>query len=243
VITGSDMDTVRALHASRFFPKAVRVFEVSPVAKATQASVAEVARRVVAARKAGRRTYTEGSATFVLDEGGYCARFVRQCCEVAAGLPAFGLWFAAPTARQMEENLRAAGKRVSDLQDGDIIACNNQTHRAGHIAIFLGDGEVAENTVSGARGDPRAPGTKISPLAALLPVVSGYYRPFAPSAQEAAPRLVLLDPHGTPQVIECNLRVEGSVSRVDLRAVAEALGFEVIDHLSDQGKVYVKEKR
>jgi len=201
-------------------------------------TVAEVARRAVAARKAGHSTYAEGSATFLLNKGGMCARFVRQCCEVAAGLPAFGLWFAAPTARQMEENLKTGGKRVTTLQDGDIVALNHQAYAAGHIAIFLGDGHVAENTSSGHRGDPIAPGTKITPLSLLLPEVSGYYRPF----EGGGPQLVVMAADGSSQVVECHLKIEGDVSRVDLRAVAEVLGFEVTDHLADQGKVYVRRR-
>ena len=47
---------------------------------------------------------------------------------------------------------------------------------------------------------------------------------------------------GSSRVVECHLKVEGDVSRVDLRAVAEALGFVVTDHLADQGKVYVGRK-
>ena len=201
-----------------------------------ESAVADVARRAVVARRAGRSTYSEGSATFMLDQGGMCARFVRQCCEVVAGLPAFGIWFAAPTARQMEENLKRGGKRVTVLQDGDIVACNKQSYWAGHICVFLGDGVVAENTSSGQRGDPRAPGTKITPLSALLGEVSGYYRPFDAAAE---PRVVLFNADGTSKVVDCHLRIEGDVSRVDLRVLAEALGFTVTDHLADQGKVYV----
>lgn len=201
-----------------------------------ESAVAQVAQRAVAARKAGRTIYSEGGQTFALDQGGMCARFVRQCCEVAAGLPAFGAWFAAPTARQMEQNLKAAGKGVSDPAPGDIIAMNNQSYAAGHIGIFVGDGLVAENTSSGRRGDPGAAGTKISRLSDIGPrEVSGYYRPF----EGGGPSVVVQAADGSSRVIACHLKVEGGVSRVDLRAVVEALGFEVTDHLADQGKIYV----
>ena len=200
-----------------------------------QSKVAGVARRAVAARKAGKTSYTEGSATFLLDKGSYCARFVRQCCEATAGLPPFGAWFAAPTAREMEAKLRAAGKVVGGVpMPGDIIGLNKQSYWAGHIGIFLGGGLFAENASDPSRGDPRAAGTKISPISAVLPELSGYFRPF----ESDSIRLILQKADG-PYVIACNLKVEGGVSRVDLRAVAEALGFEVTDHLQDLGKVYL----
>jgi hypothetical protein len=214
------------------------LWEVGSVA-VLQSAVAEVARRAVAARKAGCSTYREGSALFKLDEGGMCARFVRQCCEVAAGLPAFGLWFAAPTARQMEDKLRAAAKAVASPEPGDIIAMNNQSYPSGHIGIFLGDGLVAENTSSSVRGTPRAPGPKISRLAEIgASKVSGYYRPF----EGRRPMLLAQAADGSWRVVECRLKVERGVCRVDLRPVAEALGFVVTDHLADQGKVYVRRK-
>lgn len=52
----------------------------------------------------------------------------------------------------------------------------------------------------------------------------------------AAPKVVLL-PGG--EVIECHVAVEDGVTRVDLRPVAEALGWAVHDRLKEQGKVYV----
>ena len=44
------------------------------------------------------------------------------------------------------------------------------------------------------------------------------------------------------QVIDCHPYLEGGITRVDLRPVAEALGCEVYDHIADQGKVYVRRK-
>lgn len=42
------------------------------------------------------------------------------------------------------------------------------------------------------------------------------------------------------QVINCRPALEEGVVRCDLRALAEALGAEVTDHIGEQGKVYVK---
>jgi len=53
------------------------------------------------------------------------------------------------------------------------------------------------------------------------------------------PRVVLL-PGNT--VIECRAKLEGRVTRADLRPLAEALGYTVTAHIADQGKVYLTPK-
>ncbi|MGD9497891.1 MAG: peptidoglycan recognition family protein, partial [Armatimonadota bacterium] len=42
------------------------------------------------------------------------------------------------------------------------------------------------------------------------------------------------------RVVECQARVEEGVTRVDLRPLAEALGWQVQAHINDQGKVYLR---
>ncbi len=42
-------------------------------------------------------------------------------------------------------------------------------------------------------------------------------------------------------VIACRPEIEDGVARVDLRPLAEALGYEVYDHITDQGKIYLRE--
>jgi len=42
------------------------------------------------------------------------------------------------------------------------------------------------------------------------------------------------------EVIDCNPAIENGTARVDLRAVAEALGYEVHDHIRDQVKIYLR---
>lgn len=44
------------------------------------------------------------------------------------------------------------------------------------------------------------------------------------------------------QVIPCRAKVEHEVTRVDVRPLAQVLGYEVYDHIPDQGKVYVRRK-
>ncbi len=56
------------------------------------------------------------------------------------------------------------------------------------------------------------------------------------SVDGGRPKIVLLPGSET---VDCNARVEEGVTRVDLRALAEALGWSVHDHIDDQGKVYL----
>jgi len=44
------------------------------------------------------------------------------------------------------------------------------------------------------------------------------------------------------EAIPCNPKVEGDVVRCDLRALAEALGYVVTDHIKDQGIVYISRR-
>ena len=56
----------------------------------------------------------------------------------------------------------------------------------------------------------------------------------------ASPLKIVLRPGS--KVIDCRPRIEDGVTRCDLRALAEALGYEVYDHISDENKIYVRNK-
>lgn len=152
-----------------------------------------VAAQAVEQRLAGDKVWRPvgGRQTFDLLERGMCAKFVRQCVETAYELRPFEWEYARATAREDERALRAAGLRVDKPQPGDIVCLNNQSYKAGHIAIFAGpvridghlilpdpDGTVSifENTSSGTRGKPRPAGTKVTPLSVVVSKLSGYYR-------------------------------------------------------------------
>jgi hypothetical protein len=69
----------------------------------------------------------------------------------------------------MALKLDGAGKLVAagfdDLSTGDLLI--HRAGSAGHVGIAVNvDGEwfVVENTSSGKRGEPRSPGTKLTPL-------------------------------------------------------------------------------
>jgi len=55
-------------------------------------------------------------------------------------------------------------------------------------------------------------------------------------ASGSRPRIVLLP---ESRVIECDAQVQDGVTRVELRPLAEALGYRIHDHLRDQGKLYL----
>lgn len=213
---------------------------------ARKQDVATIAQQAVAQRLGGDVTWAHNKVTFDLDSGGYCARFVRQCHEAALGSGEFTWQFIAPTAREMEKKLAAAGCKTAHPQPGDVVCMNDQSYWAGHIGIYLGkvDGveSIAENTSSGQRGKPHAPGTKISPLSAVACEVSGYYAPLPAKAADAyAPgpiKVELQDEHG---------KALGSVDAwfsdhavVGAANVAHLLGYCIEDQVKEARKVVLR---
>lgn len=163
--------------------------------KAQIRKVLAVAVKAVEARQAGKKTIVLGNITFHnksgnyrisvhadLDDPGWCNRLIRQCFEVGLGLPPFNWYFGAATAHLTLMKLApyqlAAGSKP---QSGDIIGFSGDP---GHIVLALGDwyGDgrflVAENT-SAKRGDPSAPGTKVTALKNLRTQGRSVYRLWA----------------------------------------------------------------
>ncbi len=143
------------------------------------ANMAEIAEQIVAARKRGDTKATLNGIVFALTERGMCSKFVRQCYEsaVRGHDHQFDLLFGG-TARETERKLQAANKAyLGPMVRGDVVCFNNQASTAGHIGICLGDCVIAENTISGTRGDPRSPGTKATPMESIGEHrISGVYR-------------------------------------------------------------------
>ena len=79
------------------------------------------------------------------------------------------------------------------------------------------------------------PGTKLSIAYLRGEVAAALAGSGTPSP--AGPMVVAL-PDG--EIIDCSARIEEGVMRADLRPLLEALGYRVHDHLTDQGKVYVR---
>jgi hypothetical protein len=115
-----------------------------------------------AARKAPAETDVKIEGHFIAAlPGGMCCRFVRQVHEAAADL-APGDWpFHSNTAAECEEKLKAEGREIGGPIPGCVICFTDGD--VGHIVVYVGGSEVAENT-SGERGEPRRPGTKITPI-------------------------------------------------------------------------------
>ncbi len=168
--------------------------------------------------------------TFDLDAGGYCARFVRQCYETAAGITPWQWAYAAPNARGMTARLAEAGHEIKisdEMIAGDIIGIHKNAGAAGHIAILgpVVDGQrvIYENTSSDGRGAPRTPGTKVTPYTAIAHRVTGVYRLLRkadwPGAESCELEVVR---HSTGLVIASYFVVDGGM------------------HWEDQRKVYVE---
>ena len=193
------------------------------------ADVRRIAREVVEARAAGKRTHKIGKTTFDLTKGGYCLRFVRQCHEAAAGGSEFSWPHRAQYAIQTMHRLMAAGLEVpyKDRESADIVTFDKGkpvTATPGHIGIYLGKDLVAENTSSGKRGTPRAAGTKVSTLASIGPARAQFFRTVPGGAippEEALTEVLVID-HATGAVVGRFQMVKGG------------------NHVADQGKVYVR---
>ena len=214
----------------------------------TLADVASVARQVGHAGKHGGGYYPVADHNFNLDERGYCSKFVRQCYEAAAGKPDHGLAISAGgyfgcCAASTEAALRGYRYQVPQAVPGAILCFNHPAsggicgtcgRRVGHIGIYLGENQFAENTSSTTRG----PGTTISALTPDLRArISGRYEPFP--REIVRPLKIILLPGS--QIISCRPEIEDGVCRVDLRSLAEALGYEVIsEHLAEQNKIYLR---
>lgn len=203
---------------------------------------AEVAEEVVAARKAGYARATVNGVVFATIEKGYCSRFVRLC-HLAAGLPtaAFGC-----CAHSTAQHLRGEKRDVNTPARGDIAVFTNSGPRCSvcgqavwHIAVYLGNGMVAENTSSSTRGDPRAAGTKITPLEQIgISRIWGYFS-LQKFAQQAAY-------HDGPVVVKIadtpfNGELRDGVTYLGALPVRELtrVGAAVYDHIPDERTVYV----
>lgn len=195
--------------------------------------VVEIAIEAAKAHKVGDETYlaTEyahgnGVADRLnLVEGGMCNRFVRQCFEVALGLDEQTWPYRAGRAIWTIDSLEAAGlgikeRNAADLKPGDIVGIRGGTF--GHIAIYVGDGLVAENTSSDTRGTPRCKGTKLTPYSDLRERVTHVFR-------LAETGIVVVRQSGTAGAVEVTRRAQliNGEAWGPVREMAAALGYAV----------------
>ena len=162
-----------------------------------------------------------------LAEGGMCNRFVRQVFEVALGLDPFTWPYRAGRAIWTIDSLQAAGlgikeRNAGDLKPGDIVGIH--TGKSGHIAIYVGDGMIAENTSSKTRGNPRKIGTKVTPYSAIAERVTGIYRLAEPGITVARKSSVA----GLPDVVITDqARIIDGRAWAPVREMAVGLGLRV----------------
>jgi hypothetical protein len=211
-----------------------------------------IARDIVGRFAAGERGIVRiGGIRFELADTAACSEFVRECCEAAAQTQDHGpltVRYFGAHARETESKLRARGTLVDSPQavPGDIICFNRGlTSGYGHIGIWLGGDQVAENTSSTERG----PGFVISSLGTIgRHRVSGFYHlpEFARGAAPDPDAITIVVGIGPvpDDVIACNARLEDGTTRVDLRPLVEGLpparGYRIHDHTNDQRKAYIE---
>lgn len=160
---------------------------------ATCADIVRIAKEVVKERVNGKNKCVVNGVTFNLTEKSMCSKFVRQVHAAATGVE-FPSW-AGLYAVWTERELVRAGKKVSKPFPGCIVCFNQNLYNShgekiweystkqiednklyGHIGILVDNDMVAENTSANGRGNPSAPGTKITPITAIGRTrVSGYY--------------------------------------------------------------------
>lgn len=190
---------------------------------ATVQDVREVAKRVAEASQAGDESVTIYTQKFDLLEGGMCLRFVRQCHEAAAGLPAHEWRFDSRYAIWADHAMRKARLEVADPEVADVVCFNRgkSIHETpGHIGIYLGRGWVAENTSSWRRGNPRRLGTKISTLDEIGRDRAMFFQTVPMAGQET----LVVGPDG--QVIDCQPEWVGQRITVRAAPLLLALGLE-----------------
>lgn len=205
---------------------------------ATVTDVRRIAREAVAARVAGESRVTIGTQTFDLTEGGMCLRFVRQCEEAAQGLQPHDWRFDSRYAVWADYKLRRAGLEVADHEHADIVCFNrgaSEQDTPGHIGIYLGDGLVAENTISARRGQPRAAGTKLTALADIGPERAMFFATL-PLAE-----LQVVVANGA--AIPCAPRWVGERVTVAYTPLARALGLPATNPAvhADTGRAFLRE--
>lgn len=200
--------------------------------RAVMSNVVRIAKAAAKANAAGARSYTahqhaDGTGeSQVLDlvTGGMCNRFVRQCFEVALGIPEQTWLYRAGRAVWTLDTLRAAGKATSvagvgDLEPGDIVGLRGGVF--GHIAIYVGGGQIAENTSSNKRGTPRQ-GTRLTPYEDIARRVTEVYRLAEPGIT-----IVRHSAKAGDVTLTTDARMIDGRAWAPVREMAQGLGFRV----------------
>ncbi len=225
-------------------------FEEAPVMH-TQDEVAAIAEQVLRRARAGERNFSINGVPFEASDVAYCSEFVRECHAAVTGI----VWppWAGRFATWTERNLQRAGYAITEPVRGCIVAfCRDQYNRHGreriwdgtpewvnhnraygHVAIYVGDNRVIENSNGfGMRTLDQVGRGRIS----------GYYAPLAiEDPEEREILVVLMDPeseHG--RTYEVMVHEDGRLF-VPVRQAYEDLGYDVhAEHLPKRRRIYVK---
>lgn len=216
-----------------------------------QAEVAEIAEEVLRRAGAGELSFRVNGVPFEARDQARCSEFVREAHAAVTGT----LWppWAGRFACWTERNLRRQGYRIEEPVRGCIVAfCRDEYDRHGretlwnatkawveargaygHVAIYLGEGRVAENSRGfGIRTLDQVGRDRIS----------GYYAPLPISVpQQREVLVVVMDPdteHG--RTYEVMVHEDGRLF-VPVRETYEDQGYNVhAEHLPGRQRVYVK---
>ena len=194
--------------------------------------------------------------TFDLVDAGRCGYFVVDSVIAAGNAAGVDLtdlpWYAANTRESNDKlaQFAASGRygirnvSIDDATPGCVVAFT--TPGVGHIALYVGlvDGvrTVAENT-SSSRGQGH-PGTGLTAWADLASTVEALYQVF-PDASAPSGELKVIYPadQAHASVVPCNPVEQNGVTRVDLAAVCQALGFTPFYRDTPDGpRIYIKPK-
>lgn len=201
-----------------------------PTGGPTTKDMAEVALAAGSAGESGQNNHRDSGVTFNLQERGMCQRFARQVTAAALKrhYPEVDEWdhqvipHSAASAKKAEQRLLAGStstlcpvQRVQVPTPGCLGYCRNNGPY-GHVVVFLGRGEVAENTASRRRG----PGTVLSALEDISGITS-WWRILPRGATNLVDDLkVVLD----GDVVACNPEEVDGATIVDFWPVVQALG-------------------
>lgn len=218
---------------------------------ARQADVAAIAEQVLRRARAGERVFSIEGVPFEAADRAYCSEFVRECHAVVTGV----LWpgWAGRFATWTERGLQQAGYKLAEPVRGCIVAFNQDVYNKwgttavwnasrawveerkayGHVAIYIGDGQVIENSSGfGSRSLDQVGKHRIS----------GFYAPLAINEPEQREELVVLMDPATEYGRTFEVMVHEDGRRfVPAREVFETLGYEVSgEHLAEKQRIYVK---
>ena len=179
----------------------------------------------------------QGRQVLDLEQGGMCARFVRQVYETALELAPFTWEFAAPCARDMATRMRQAGRLIdsAEREPGDVLQIGSGY--PGHVAVYVGEvngvESLVENTSDQSRGVPRVAGTKLTPWKSVAGRVTGVFRLLELETQ--AVRISMADGR---QMAVGELR--GGLVWAPVRALCEGLGHRVEAKRDEGGVMWVE---